>query len=187
MIGRLISGSLGRIPAGLAIITVMAVTLSLVAGAALQYAKGKALAYDPLAPRLLPDASQTIDPQLLEGEWVTQYGRYAMSWQVVGNRFEWSMRHKDEPLIVYFCRGDWKLVNNVMVIEQRADMGYPEDPKNLNVRYIPIPMKNMQFFVQSNGVKAQWTIPGTEYSRISGGLFRFFSTDGSTVLDWARR
>ena len=72
MIGRLISGSLGRIPAGLAIITVMAVTLSLVAGAALQYAKGKALAYDPLAPRLLPDASQTIDPQLLEGEWVTR-------------------------------------------------------------------------------------------------------------------
>lgn len=185
--GRLISGSLGRIPAGLVIITVLAITLSLVAGAALQYAKEKASTYDPLLTRIKPGTEQTIDAKQFEGEWVTNHNGVAMSWQVVGNRFEWSMRRKSEKLIVYFCRGNWRLVNDVMIIEQRADMGYPEDPDNLNIRYIPIPMKNMQFYVHPKGNKVQWVIPASEYAQISGGLFRFFGSDSTTVLDWSKR
>lgn len=187
MMGRLISGSLGRIPAGLVIITVIALTMALVSGAALQYAKEEVAAIDPLAPRLKVGDGQPVDAKFLEGEWIAKTGAFAMSWQAVGDNFEWSIRHRDEPLIVYFCRGKWKMVGDVMVLSQKSDLGYPSDPDKPNVRYMPIPMKDIQFYVRTNGVNTKWEIPDSEYSRVTGGLFRFFNRGAVTVLDWSRR
>lgn len=181
----MIAGSLGKLPAGLVIILVLALAAASATGLAMKYAKVERQLHR--GEIRLSTSTERIDPSLMRGIWASAHKNYIMSLSLVDDRFEWIVQDLGSPKVRYFARGDWKLVTNILVLRQRKDMGYPHNPEDRSIRYIPIPAEDIEMRVAVDNSRMVWFVPDTEYVRIKGLVNGLFNPEPQTEIPWGKR
>ncbi|HNQ91485.1 MAG TPA: hypothetical protein PKI93_00975 [Alphaproteobacteria bacterium] len=185
LIKVMVGASVGKMPAGLVILLVLALAAASAAGLALKYARGEQDIRKGEV-RLAPSAG-AVETVLANGVWAAAHKHYVMSFSIVRDRFEWIVIDNDSPNIRYFARGEWKLDFDVLSLTQRKDMGYASDPDNRQLRFIPIPFDDFEMRLSGEGKKMVWSIPESEYSRIEGLLGELFDNAPQTDIVWSLR
>lgn len=189
---KVMVGSVGRIPAGLVLLFALALSVAALSGLAMKFAQ-KEHVMGKTELRLTPEdaaGNMSVDPQAVAGIWVGATTNYVMSLSLAGDRFEWIVQNINTPYVHYFARGRWKLKGNVLVLKQQKDLGYPFDADNPEIRFMPIPMDNIELFVAlggNTGKQMTWTIPSSEYDQIDGLVEDLFDNAEQTNMNWKKR
>jgi len=182
LIKVMVGQSVGKIPAGLVFILALAIVLSVVTGLAMQV--GKAQRSNAPETRLTLSETQ-IDPAAVSGIWMSTKDRYLMSLGLMTDQhFEWTIQDKKSPKIRYFIRGDWAVKSDVLVLTRRKDLGYPFDTENPSIRYMPLPLENIETRMSLDGKRMVWSVPRSEYRQIKGTLVRLFDPTEKTDIVW---
>ncbi|MBL8641957.1 MAG: hypothetical protein JNL76_07575 [Alphaproteobacteria bacterium] len=171
--------SLGRIPTALVVILLLSTTTAVLTAFALHLNKvsGESVEFMPL--RLVPSENFTpVDSRKIQGNWVYQNTGYAMTFTIIGDRFEWILALGDLQEAQFFARGNYRIVGDVMVLGVRSDLGTPIDPSRPWMKYLPMPMKDLNTVVQFDLNQMVWDLPLSEQKRILGEVQQIFIGQG---------
>lgn len=184
----MILSSLGRIPAALVIIFVVAVTLSLLAGLFLKVSSREKpeQVFMPLRLEASENAPH-ISLKRLQGQWVSQSPDYAMSFTFIGDRFEWIMRFADLKEAQFYARGNFRIDGDVLVIGQRPDLGQPYDPEQPWLKYIPMAMRDLNARISIDGANLVWSVPTSEQKKIISYPASIFNKNKDGKFVWVKR
>lgn len=167
-ISKMVKTSVGRLPGHLVVIFGVALAVTILCGVVLQMAENKAREESVYLPeRLISQANQPVLTEAqLRGIWVYQAGKYIMTLKIGGGVFELISRYTDDPVSRYFVRGGYKTNGNVLILQERKDLGTPIDPEHLEYQFYPMAMGNINLYAQSNGQIMNWATPSKELRRL---------------------
>lgn len=171
--------SLGRIPTALVVILLLSTTTAVLTAFALHLNKvsGESVEFMPL--RLVPSENAApVDSRKIQGNWVYQNTDYAMTFTIIGDRFEWILALGGVQEAQFFARGNYRIVGDVMVLGVRSDLGTPIDPSRPWMKYLPMPMKDLNTVVQFDLNQMVWDLPLSEQKRILGEVQQIFIGQG---------
>lgn len=166
-LGRLIKASAGKIPAHLVIIFVVALVVATIFGFVLRFSDAPQPG-DYLVKRVKAEASQpALTEAVLRGIWAYQLGDEIFTLKMGSGAFEIVMRYPGAPSIRYFIRGGYRIEGNVLILQQRKDLGSPLDMENLQVKYYPMEFAALNLYASVNGRILSWRVPQSENGRLS--------------------
>lgn len=184
----MLKASLGRLPTSLVMIFVVAVIVAILSGFILKFAEPVSTTREFLPVRL--DAHKELSPtqiKRLQGNWIIRTPEYISTFTIDGEKFEWIVSFGDIQGIQYYARGNYKLVGDVMILGMRTDLGIPYDTRYPWMKFMPMAMRNLNFYVTTDGRQLQWIIPDGERKNIISHAARILSgMTGDTVLLWER-
>lgn len=182
LIKVMIGQSIGKIPAGLVFILAVAVVLSVATGLAMQMRKAER-SKAPETRLLLSDTQ--IDPAVVSGIWMSKKDNYVMSLGLMSDHhFEWTIQDKRSPKVRHFIRGDWSVNSDILILSRRKDLGYPFDAENPSIRYMPLPLENIETRISLDGKRMLWSVPQSEYPQIKGFMVKLFDRAEKTDIAW---
>lgn len=163
----LLLGSIGRLPASLVVILLMSMAVAVLTGVLLQFTKPIETQADFLPQRIESNVSLTpIEEKIIQGTWVYQHDKFAMTFSFIGDRFEWIVALGDIAEVQYYARGNYKISGDVLILATRPDLGVPYDPSKPWLKYIPLAMKNLNAKVKIGKDSLIWDVPSNEQKRI---------------------
>lgn len=166
---RLLKSSLGKLPAHLVIIFFSSLAVTALFGIVLRVSEiqgGKNSAY--LAERLSPkEDAAPLNESLLSGTWVSEMGDYIVTLRLANGTFEIISRYKPSPFSRYFIRGGYRSEGNVLILQERKDLGTPIDREHLEYKFYPLSIKTINLYAQTNGQVMVWETPRGERNRLS--------------------
>jgi len=180
------------IPQPLIWLIALALVLSLLVGGMLSYVKKTAME-NTTGPLVRLESSETyanFDQEQLRsyfsGVWSHQTEDVAMSLSMVDDKFELIVAPARVPGVRYFVRGTFFINGDVLILEKKNNLGYSYDPDKRWLRYIPIPMNNVNIRYELVQRDMIWTLSDEESEHIRGGVNEFFSGKNNKV-EWKKR
>lgn len=183
---KMLFSSLGKIPTGLVLILVAAMLLSILSGLVLKYAANPDKRYKDIGVTLSANPDINPDVKLLQGVWVTSNDQYAMSLSITRDKYEWIVKSISYGSTRFFSRGIIKTQGDIIVLEQRNDMGYPLDRDRLWVTYLPMSVKNMNARFDVSKKKMVWIVPQSQLKNLQQPILRIFSNLEEKPLVWSK-
>ena len=182
----MLMASVGRLPTALVLIILISAAMAAMAGVILEFSKPTANSRE-FMPLRLEATENSISPDLktIQKNWVFQTPTYAMTFTIIGDRFEWITAFADIPDAQYYGRGNYRLVGDVMVLGIRNDFGIPYDPEVPWMKYMPMAMKDINFYVSFEDKNLVWTVPSSEQREIISQSSIIFLDNPDGVFKWA--
>lgn len=166
-IWQLTKSSAGRLPGHLVVLFIIALAIALICGVALKFSENQIVSRD-LPLRLKPDEKKpALSQAALRGVWVAQKNTSVLTLRIGGDRFELVARINGTPYTRYFLRGSYRIEGNILILQQRKEMGTPFDPSNLQVEYYPLNLQNINIDAGFSPTGMAWAIPAPEMRRLS--------------------
>lgn len=182
----MLASSVGRLPTALVMIILISGAMAAMAGVALEFSKPSRNSKEFMPLRLeVTENSVSPDLKLIQKNWVYQTPTYAMTFTIIGDRFEWITAFADIPQAQYYGRGNYRMVGDVMVLGIRNDLGIPYDPQTPWMQYMPMAMKDINLYVSLEGTDLIWTIPTSEQRQIISQSAFIFVDNPDGVFKWA--
>lgn len=159
---------MGRLPAHLVIVFFAALTLTVLCGLFLKFQESQASKNNVyLSERLTPDkAKRALNENDLRGVWVMGAENTLATLRLQNGIFELTARYKTDEFTRYFIRGGYRIDGNVIIMQERQDLGTPLDPAHFEYKFYPLSVKNINFYAEINGSVMIWQTPGHEQSRL---------------------
>ncbi len=163
----------GHLPAPMLAILAAAAILAFAAGVFLKVVPAPAIQQADFPPlRLRADKAITIDDALLTGTWGYQGQDMSMAIKFSGPQggqlFEWIVARRDLSSAQFYARGSYRVFNDVIVLQQRDDMGAPYDAERPYLKYLPMAFRDVSLRMRvMDGARAlTWMLPADEAARI---------------------
>lgn len=173
-ISRGLSDSIGRLPGPMVVILVIAASVSVLLGVFLQVMSARD---KPVYLPLRIEINQTkpaLNPQHLRGIWVYDDDVQTLTIRFGVDVFELIQAKKDIPNARYYVRGGFRVEGDVIILQQREDLGAPRDLNRLELKFIPLEMDVMNVRAEhSTGRQAGmmlWRMPQAERDRLLPSL-----------------
>jgi hypothetical protein len=185
----MVASSIGRMPASLVIILVVATVAALLSGLFLELSSRHKAEQAVFMPQRLESsqAAVAINLKTLQGQWNVSTGDYAMTLTLVGDRFEWIVKFGNIPEAQFYARGNYRVDGDVMILGQRPDLGKPYDPAQPWLKYMPIAMKDLNTKFTIDGKNMMWDVSSSEQERILSHVARIFAADTQGKITWVKR
>ena len=183
----LLLSSVGRLPTALVVILLISGAMAAVTGLVLHLNRPSDQVFEFMPLRLVPSQDALpIDPRKIQGNWIYQTTEYAMILTLIGDRFEWIVSFGDIKDVQYVARGNFRIVDDVMILGVRADLGFPRDPARPWMKYMPMSMKDLNTRFSFSGKKIIWDVPQSEQRRIIAQTSRIFDGHEDGHFEWTR-
>lgn len=166
-LGRLFKSSAGKLPAHLVIIFVVALVFATICGFILRFSEAPG-AGEYLVKRVQAEQDQpTLTETALRGIWAFQQADQIFTLKMGAGVFEMIMRYPAQPSVRYFVRGGYRFEGNILILQQRKDLGSPLDMNNLQVKYYPMEFTAINLYAAVNGRNLSLRLPRGETGRLS--------------------
>ncbi len=192
-----------RIPAPMLVILTVAAVLAFAAGIFLKFAPAPPQNGNFPAARLMASNGAVADErrltEVLTGTWGYQSKTLSMGIKLSGPQggqlFEWVLVRGDLGGARFYARGSYRIQGDVLILQQRDDMGAPRDPGKFSMKYLPMAFENVNLRVSApeNGTAMTWTLPAEEAARMAREFFLLWPDDGAQntvdmtrTLPWTR-
>lgn len=181
---------LRNIPAPLVIILMTAIVLPILAGLYLEFTpRGQQAPF--LALRIKPDSTVQIDPKALPGTWIVQESDVSMALKMSDNLFEWQANRKGFNNSRFFARGSYRVEGDVLIMQQRDDMGAPYDERFPRLKWLPLAFEdiNIRLTQSKNSVGLPtmiWTVPPSEESLTPHEFFILWRDGEIKTMTWVK-
>ena len=164
----MIRASAGRLPGHLIVIFIAALSITILCGVALKLAGGQEGRAGELSLRIKPETDKPVLTEpALRGIWIAQNGESVLTLRVGSGIFEIIYRDLGNDLTRYFMRGSYRFEGNVLILQQRKEMGSPYDPANLQLQFYPLEVGGLNLYVDLLQAGMAWRIPNSEMGRLS--------------------
>ena len=186
---QMIVDSIGRIPAALVVIFVVAMTIAALSGLMIKVASDRQEQKRVFMPLRLEAAVnfEPINLKKLQGQWVYQNTDFAMSLAIIGDRFEWIVKFDSIKEAQFYARGNYRIDGNVIILGQRPDLGKPYDQSQPWIKFMPIAMKDVNAYIEMNGKDMVLTIPSSERTNILSHTSDIFQGNTEGKFEWVKR
>lgn len=166
---KMMRNSLGSLPAHLVVIFVLSLTLTVLCGIFIRFAEIRNDRNNAYLPeRLGPDKGMAaLDAGRLSGTWLSEMGDYVVTLELGRDSFEIIARYKGAPISRYFIRGGFRTDGNVLIMQERKDLGTPIDTDHLEYKFYPLGLKNINLYAETNGQVMVWKTPSKERDRLN--------------------
>lgn len=184
----MLAESVGRLPTSLVIILLISLAMAVLSGVVLELSKKPKTSNEFMPFRLESSVGTTsIDLKILQGNWVYQTKDYAMTFTVIGDRFEWIIAFSDIAEAQYYARGNYRIEGDVMSLGVRADLGKPYDPLKPWLKYLPIAMKDINTRISVAPKSFVWNIPASEQRFILSQTSQIFNENALGKFEWVKQ
>ena len=188
MVKKMLRESLGKLPASLVLVFVVALSAAVLASVFLTLAKPDSRPYEYLPLRLEPQVgAAAFSAKRLQGTWTARVAKHSMRLRFEDSWFEWIIQEDNESNLRYFARGNFKLDQGVLVLAQRPDMGKPYDPKDRYIAYLPLSLRNINVYPTLQKEGLSFLIPQEERERLAPQLLRFLPPAEREPLLWTKQ
>lgn len=166
--GRMLKTSVGRLPAHLVIIFFISLVITILFGVFLQFTeKASAVQNGYLPERLAPEEERAaLREDQLKGVWLHKTGESLITMRIGGGIFEIISQEAGVPFARYFIRGGYKIDGNVLVMQERKDLGTPYDPEHFEYKFYPLSFRNINLYAENDGRLMVWQTPPREAKRL---------------------
>jgi hypothetical protein len=163
--------SIGRLPAPMVIILIIALSVSIISGIGLQFAETNAKRGNYLPLRLsVDDKKPALQPQTLKGIWVYDDDVQTITIQFGIDNFELIQAKKNEPFVRYFVRGGYRTEGNILILQGRKDLGSPYDSNRLELKFLPLEFNTLNIIGEIARGIMLWRIPVSERNQMLPSL-----------------
>jgi hypothetical protein len=169
-IARGLHDSVGRLPGPMMVILVVALSVSVLTGVVMQVMSTQNKdSYLPLRLTVNPD-KPALHAENLRGVWVYTDPVQTMTIRFGVDVFELIQVKKDYTLTRFFVRGGFRTEGNILILEQRKDLGAPQDRRRLELKFIPLVMDVINVEVEQSQSLMLWRMPKVERARLPDAL-----------------
>lgn len=180
--------SVGKLPTALVVILLVSGAMAAMTGLVLQLNRTSDRVVEFMPLRLEPsESTEVVDHRKIQGNWIYQAPDYAMTFTIIGDRFEWIIRLGDIQEAQFFARGNFRIVGDVMVVGVRGDLGTPRDPLKPWMKYLPISMKDFNTRFKFVEGKIVWDVPVSEQRKIIAQASRIFVGREDGHFEWIKK
>ena len=167
-LSKMVKGSLGRLPAHLVIIFCLSLVVTVLIGVMMQFLeRGRAAQPQYLPQRLMAEQDKpALREDQLRGVWVHKTGPVLIRLRIGEGIFEMIVYEDNVPYARTFIRGGYKIDGNVMVFQERKDLGTPIDPEHFEYKFYPMSFSNINLYAENDGKIMIWRTPGKEARRL---------------------
>lgn len=183
---QMMRASTGRLPGHLVVIFALSLAVTMLCGIAFKLAAPAPGTESSLALRIKPEEGrQVLSETALRGAWVAQ-GRDSVLTLRLGNGiFEIIYKDLGSDTTRYFIRGSYRMEGNVLILQQRKEMGSPFDPANLQIEYYPLELGSLNLYADLSRTGMAWRIPDREMRRLTSS--DIVTRDAfATTLNWLK-
>ncbi len=185
-IAAMFKTSIGNLPAHLVIIFVVALVVSVLCGFFLKFTGPKHIdrnAY--LVLEIKPEKDKPLlSDTALRGLWAYQGADHVVTLEMGNGVFELLLRYPEAPKVRYFVRGGYRAEGNVLILQQRKDLGSPFDP-DYTIRFYPMSFSTLNLYAENNGQTMDWEIPNSQRKELKSGSLKLFD-DLEAPVEWLK-
>lgn len=175
-----------RVPSALWWIVLIAALVAVISGGVVYITKKHASNREEPIFRLSTNRDVSIGLQLLQGTWLKSTPQYWMYFKIDKDQYEWVVQFSETASLRYFSRGKIKIANDIMVLEQRGDLGFPVDRERLYINYMPITLRTMNVRLSLGNQSMMWEMEPLESRRIKGPVSMIFDPLKIQKILWVR-
>lgn len=171
-ISRMFHSSVGRLPGHLVVIFCISLVLAVMAGVVLKLAEtGEDKPQNYLVQRLEVDQTKPVlAEEALRGVWVheqvSEAGGVMTTIRIGSGVFELMSWDKRNVTVRTFIRGGYRINGNVLILQQRKELGTPLDVNHPDYRFYPLEFEALNLYAQSDGRVMTWQTPAHEKKRL---------------------
>ena len=183
---QMMRSSAGRLPGHLVVLFAIALSVTILCGVAMKIASSQGENTSALALRIKPEEGKPVLTEAaMRGVWIAQSGESVLTLRVGNGIFEIIYRELDNDLTRYFLRGSYRLEGNVLILQQRKEMGSPYDPANLQLQFYPLEVGSLNLYVDLLQTGMTWRIPNNEMGSINSRDI-FTRNALAPVINWIK-
>lgn len=184
----MLAASLGRLPTSLVMIILLSSAMAALSGVILEFSRPAKSSKEFMPVRLMAsETNMQIEQKKIQGNWIYQTPAFAMTLTLIGDRFEWIIAFADIPEAQYYARGNFRLINDVMTLGVRTDLGIPNDTAKPWIKFFPIAIKDLNLLVSLDGKNLVWTVPSSEQKRILSRVSAIFENNSNGLFTWVKQ
>ncbi len=177
---QMLKASVGRMPAALIVILAVALVAAVLTGVFLKFAGSGDNRVVYLPQRIEAKSGARTGENQLRGVWVFQDAQNVSTLRIGSGVFEMIVWPKGSKYTRYFLRGGYRVAGDVLILQQRKDLGAPVDPQRLELTFMPISFSDVNLRLSFRGNQMLWSVPKREIRNLPESL----RTDGDIV--WAK-